>query len=70
MTTLYLARHGETYDNECQIMQGQTHGVLTPNGIRQAEELAAKMAEVHIDAFISSDLKRSIDTCSIIAQPP
>ena len=26
MTKLYLARHGETFDNERQIMQGQTPG--------------------------------------------
>ena len=69
MTTLLLVRHGETVDNVNQIMQGQTHGVLTPNGIRQAEELAATMADVPIDAFISSDLQRSIDTCRIIALP-
>jgi len=69
MTTLLLVRHGETVDNVNQIMQGQTHGMLTPNGIRQAEDLAARMSGVHIDAFISSDLQRSIDTCRIIAQP-
>jgi broad specificity phosphatase PhoE len=38
MTTLYLVRHGETVDNVNQIMQGQTQGELTDNGIRQAEE--------------------------------
>lgn len=27
------------------------------------------MASAHIDAFVSSDLKRSYDTCSIIAEP-
>lgn len=69
MTTLLLARHGETVDNVNHIMQGQTHGMLTANGISQAEELAARMAEVHIDAFLSSDLQRSIDTCRIIAKP-
>ena len=37
MTTLYLARHGETYDNERQIMQGQPPGELNYNGMRQAE---------------------------------
>ena len=28
MTKLYLVRHGETFDNERQIMQGQTPGEL------------------------------------------
>jgi len=68
MTTLLLVRHGETEDNVRQIMQGQTQGCLTENGIRQAELLAEKMSARQIDAFVSSDLKRSIDTCEIIAR--
>lgn len=67
MTTLYLVRHGQTVDNLNQIMQGQTQGELTAEGIRQAQDLAAKMADTHIDFFVSSDLKRSVDTCQIIA---
>ena len=69
MTTLYLVRHGETVDNVKRIMQGQTQGELTANGREQAREVAARMASVHIDAFVSSDLKRSYDTCCIIAEP-
>ena len=69
MTTLYLVRHGETVDNANRIMQGQTQGELTANGREQAREVASKMASAHIDAFVSSDLKRSYDTCSIIAEP-
>jgi probable phosphoglycerate mutase len=68
-TTLYLVRHGETVDNACQIMQGQTQGELTPEGIRQAESLARELSEVPIDTFIASDLKRSVDTCVILASP-
>ena len=67
MTTLYLVRHGQTVDNLNQIMQGQTQGELTAEGILQAQDLAAKMADTHIDFFVSSDLKRSVDTCQIIA---
>ena len=67
MTTLYLVRHGETVDNVRQVMQGQTQGALNQRGISQAEEVAERMAAVAIDAFVSSDLKRSYDTCSIIA---
>lgn len=68
MTTLLLARHGETIDNVRQIMQGQTQGELTPKGVLQAEELAARLADTDIQAFIASDLKRSIDTCTVIAR--
>ena len=67
--TLLLVRHGETIDNVQQIMQGQTQGCLTETGIRQAEELARQLANEPIDAFVSSDLKRSYDTCRIIAKP-
>jgi len=69
MTKLYLVRHGETVDNVAQILQGQTPGKLNDKGIAQAEEVAKKMANDHIDVFISSDLYRSMQTCEIIAQP-
>ena len=69
MTTLYLVRHGETVDNAAQIMQGQTPGRLNEKGIEQAEEVARKMANDHIDVFVSSDLYRSMQTCAIIARP-
>lgn len=69
MTTLYLVRHGETVDNAAQIMQGQTQGQLNAHGIRQAEELRDKLRDLPIDAFVSSDLRRSIQTCEILARP-
>jgi probable phosphoglycerate mutase len=69
MTTLYLARHGETVDNANQIMQGQTQGELNENGIRQAEEVSREWASRPIDAIVASDLRRSIDTARIIADP-
>jgi probable phosphoglycerate mutase len=69
MTTLYLVRHGETVDNAAQILQGQCQGQLNEKGIQQAKEVCEKMKDCDIDVFISSDLKRSIDTCRIIAAP-
>lgn len=68
-TTLLLVRHGETVDNVNQIMQGQTQGMLTDSGIAQAKRLAQELAKERIDAFVSSDLKRSVDTCCILAAP-
>ena len=68
-TLLYLTRHGETVDNAKQIMQGQTQGRLNEKGVEQAHEVARELADKHFDAFISSDLKRAIDTCRIIAEP-
>ena len=69
MTTLYLVRHGETIDNALQLMQGQTQGELNETGIRQARELALRLKDEPIDAFVSSDLKRAIDTCRLLAEP-
>ena len=68
-TRLLLIRHGETVDNVNKIMQGQTPGKLTPNGVEQARELAMRLKQEHIDAFVSSDLKRAVDTCVEIAAP-
>lgn len=69
MTTLYLVRHGETFDNARHIMQGQVQGELDEKGILQAEEVRDKMLNEHIDVFVSSNLHRSIQTCEIIAAP-
>lgn len=68
-TTLYLVRHGETVDNAQQIMQGQTQGELNEKGWAQAAEVCEQLRGVHLDAVVSSDLKRSVDTARIIAEP-
>ena len=68
MTTLLLVRHGETVDNANHIMQGQTQGELNDNGWCQAEEVARKLACEKVDAVVSSDLKRSYDTASVVAR--
>lgn len=69
MTTLYLVRHGETVDNAAKIMQGQTPGRLNDVGIRQARAVAEVMKNTPIDAFVASDLYRSVQTCEIVAAP-
>jgi len=69
MTKLYLIRHGETVDNVNNIMQGQTQGELTGRGREQARGVMRRLAREHVDVFLSSDLKRALDTCRIIARP-
>ena len=66
MTVLYLVRHGETVANAAQILQGQTQGELNAKGIEQAEEVRNKMRSERFDAFVASDLRRSVRTCEII----
>lgn len=68
MTTLILVRHGETVDNVNHIMQGQTQGQLTAQGLLQAHRLAESLCSEPIDVFVSSDLKRSVDTCRVVAE--
>ena len=68
-TKLYLVRHGETTDNVNKIMQGQTQGCLTAAGEEQARQLAQRLQTWSVDVFVSSDLKRSVDTCRILAAP-
>lgn len=69
MTVLYLARHGETVDNANQIMQGQTQGLLSELGVRQAELLRDRLKCEPFNSIVASDLKRSIDTALIVAEP-
>lgn len=69
MTRLLLVRHGQSVGNVMQILQGQNNGLLTDLGREQAAEVAQKLANEHIDAFISSDLTRAVETCTIIAAP-
>ena len=69
MTTLLLVRHGETIDNAAKIMQGQTQGLLNATGIAQAEAVRDQLTAEPIDAFVASDLHRSVQTCQIIAAP-
>lgn len=67
MTTLYLVRHGETFDNVALIMQGQRQGELTDIGISQIEKLAKSLLDIHFDTVVSSDLKRAFDSAMILA---
>lgn len=67
MTTLYLVRHGETVDNVAKIMQGQRPGMLNATGVQQIEELAETLRDIHFDAVVSSDLRRSYDSAVILA---
>ena len=56
-------------DNARQVMQGQSQGELNENGIRQARQVSEEWKDRHLDAVIASDLKRSVDTARIIAEP-
>ena len=69
MTTILLARHGESDWNRDQRWQGHADRPLTDLGREQARALADRLAATELDAFYSSDLERARETAAIVAEP-
>jgi probable phosphoglycerate mutase len=69
VTTILLARHGETDWNRDGIWQGWADPPLNEAGRAQARELAEQLQPVPFDAVYSSDLKRAHETAEIVAAP-
>ncbi|MGH3045242.1 MAG: histidine phosphatase family protein [Gaiellaceae bacterium] len=67
MTTVYLARHGQSDWNAEGRWQGNADRPLTDLGRQQAEELAERLASVPLDAVYSSDLRRARETAESVA---
>ena len=65
---LYLARHGQIYGFEKQVMCGFTDTPLTPIGRMQMERLAERLRHADIGIIYSSDLQRSSLGARIIAR--
>jgi broad specificity phosphatase PhoE len=68
VTTLLLARHGETDWNRDGRWQGHANTSLNERGREQARELADGLTE-QIDVIYSSDLARARETAEIVARP-
>ena len=69
MTTVYLARHGQSDWNAAGRWQGHADRPLTALGLRQAADLAEELAGVPLDAVYSSDLRRARETAEAVAAP-
>jgi 2,3-bisphosphoglycerate-dependent phosphoglycerate mutase len=68
VTTLLLARHGETEWNREERYQGHADPPLNDTGRAQAEQLAEHLAAEPIDAVYSSDLRRAAETAQIVGE--
>src|ERR687897_2895365 len=67
MTTLLLARHGETDWNRELRIQGSSDIALNELGRQQAGYLAQELTDVDLDAIYASDLSRASATAAAVA---
>jgi broad specificity phosphatase PhoE len=68
VTTILLARHGESDWNRAKRWQGFADRPLTGRGRDQAEALADRLRNTELDAVYSSDLQRARKTAAIVAR--
>ncbi|GAK31862.1 phosphoglycerate mutase [Weissella oryzae SG25] len=64
--TLYLIRHGQTYFNIYNKLQGWSNSPLTKQGYNDANLAANKVANVAFAAAYSSDTTRAQETAAVI----
>jgi broad specificity phosphatase PhoE len=67
VTTIFLARHGESDWNVEKRFQGHSDRPLTERGREQAHALADLVASEKIDAVYTSPLSRARETAEIVA---
>lgn len=64
--TIYFVRHGETYFNFYNRMQGWSNTPLTPNGRIDVRRSGKGLKDVKFDAVYTSDLSRTIETAELL----
>lgn len=63
---IYLVRHGQTYYNIYNKLQGWSNSPLTEKGKADARQAADRLKNIHFDAAFCSDLPRAMETCQVI----
>lgn len=63
---IYLVRHGQTYYNIYNKLQGWSNSPLTDQGYQDAEKAGQRLKDVHFDAAFCSDLTRAVETAQTI----
>jgi probable phosphoglycerate mutase len=66
MVDLFLIRHGETDWNAEKRVQGHLDIALNEVGLQQAKAVAETLQDLPLDAIISSDLQRAMQTAQAI----
>jgi broad specificity phosphatase PhoE len=67
VTTILLARHGESTWNAKRRWQGHADPPLSQVGRKQALALARSLENVELDAIYASDLNRAAATAAVVA---
>lgn len=63
---IYLIRHGQTYYNRYNKLQGWSNSPLTEKGKADAEKAGETVKDIHFAAAFCSDLSRAVETCQVI----
>lgn len=66
--TLYFVRHGETYLNFYERIQGWSNAPLTDRGVINVRRSGKGLKDVKFDAVYTSDLSRTVDTAELILE--
>jgi probable phosphomutase (TIGR03848 family) len=67
MTTVLLIRHGRTSANTAGVLAGRASGIgLDAAGAQQAADLASRLASVHLQAIVTSPLRRCRQTAQAL----
>jgi len=64
--SIYFVRHGQTYFNLFNRMQGWSDSPLTDQGKNTAKQVGKALANVDFAHYYSSDSKRAMDTAKLI----